>query len=240
MLYPTHKKYGQVFGLSSIAVGASLGLLPVVNVSSMNSFSEVSSEIFVSFLFFYVCYLGALFGAEFPDIDSPGSIPARKHYFIRRLFKLFQVKHRGVFSHDFISLLIMFGGIYLFLDFIVGPFMRSLLENGVGNAELTPLVALLSSGGLLLKLAKCYVVFSLIGAYSHLIADASTKQGVWLFWKIKIHIVPVFITNWSFGGKKPFAQVFNTGTGWEILNRNLYTYILLPISGILSFFMMFV
>ena len=109
-----------------------------------------------------------------------------------------------------------FGGLYLFLDFVVGPFMRSLLENGVGNAELTPLVALLSSGGLLLKLAKCYVVFSLIGAYSHLIADASTKQGVWLFWKIKIHIVPVFITKWEFGGKKPFERVFNTGTGWEM------------------------
>ena len=144
-------RFRQGFGLTGIAVGASFGLLPVVNVSSMNSFSEVSSEIFVSFLFFYVCYLGSLFGAEYPDIDSPGSIPARKHYFIRRLFKLFQVKHRGVYSHDFISLLMTFGGLYLFLDFVVGPFMRSLLENGVGNAELTPLVALFRLLSLLIK-----------------------------------------------------------------------------------------
>lgn len=240
MLYPTHKRYGQVFGLTGIAIGASLGLLPVVNISEMNSLGEMSGEIIVSGLFMYACYQGALFGAEFPDIDSPGSIPARKHYFIRQLFKAFQVNHRGKFSHDFISLLILFGGIYLSLLLGLGPIMEGLLYAGVGNSELTPLIALFSNGGLLLNLALSYTVFALIGAYSHLIADASTKQGVWLFWSIKIHIVPVFITKWSFGGKKPFEKIFNTGTGWEMLNRNLYTYILLPISGIAGILMMFV
>lgn len=111
--------------------------------------------------------------------------------------------------------------------------MGMILKNGVGNSDVTPLIALLSGDGLLLSLAKTYVVFSLVGAYSHLIADASTKQGVWLLWSIKIHIVPVFITRIKIGGQEPFSDIFNTGTGWEMLNRNAMTYIFLPISIIL-------
>lgn len=240
MLYPTHHRYGQVYGFGGAAIGAGLGLLPVINLSQATSFSGLIGDIIIALLFVYVCYRGSVFGSEFPDIDSPGSIPARKHYLIQKIFKLFKVKHRGKFSHDFTSLLIVFGSIYLFLELVVGPGMKGLLALGVGNSELTPLIALLSSGGLLLRLFEVYIIFTLIGAYSHLIADASTKQGVWIFWSIKVHIVPVFITRIEIGGRKPFEQIFNTGTGWELLNRNAMTYVFLPVSIVCCLLMIFI
>lgn len=216
MLYPTHQRYGQVFGLGGAAIGASLGLLPVVALSDFNSFSELIIEVFVVLLYVYVCYSGSVFGSEFPDIDSPGSIPARKHFFIQKLFKLFQVKHRGKFSHDFTSLFLLFGSLYLVVHLLFAPLMSGLLSLGVSNSDLMPLIALLSTDGLLSNLLEVYIIFTLLGAYSHLIADASTKQGVWIFWSLKVHIVPVFITRITIGGKQPFSQIFNTGTGWEM------------------------
>lgn len=231
MLYPTHQKYGQVYGLVGASVGATMGLIPSVDYG--NGFGNMAGSLIMSVLYVAVCYKASIFGSEFPDIDSPGSIPARKHDLIQKLFKLFHVKHRGKFSHDFASLLIVFGSLYFILELLVGPSMSYILSQGVGNSEITPFIALLSSGGFLLSLAKTYVVFCLVGAYSHLIADASTKQGVWLFWSIKIHIVPVFITRIRIGDKTPFSTIFNTGTGWEMLNRNAMTYVFLPISIIL-------
>lgn len=230
MLYPTHHRYGQVYGLVGASIGAGIGLLPVINFSQATTISGLLGEILVALMFVMACYRGSVFGAEFPDIDSPGSIPARKHFFLQKLFRFFKIKHRGKFSHDFTSLLIVFGSIYLLLDLFLGPSMKGLLALGVGDSNLTPLIALLSSGGLLLSLLKTYVVFVLVGAYSHLLADASTKQGVWLFWRFRIHIVPVFITKIEIGGNKPFAQIFNTGTGWEMFNRKLMGYIFLPLS----------
>lgn len=234
MLHPTHHRYGQVFGFGGAAVAATLGYIPTVDLTG--NFAGATGSALVALLFILVCYHASVFGSEYPDIDSPGSIPARKHFFLQKMFKLFKVKHRGKYSHDFISLLLTFGSIYLFLSFVFGPIMHQLLLSGVGDKQLTPLVALLSSDlstgedGLLLQLLKCYALFALIGSYSHLIADASTKQGVWLLWSIKIHIVPVFITKIKIGGEEPFREIFNTGTGWEMLNRNALTYVALPLS----------
>lgn len=163
-------------------------------------------------------------------LDSPGSIPARKHYFLQKLFKYGGVKHRGKFSHDFASLGLLFGGMYLFVDSMFGNLMSFILSRGLGNSELTPLFALLSSDGLVLGLLKVYILFTLIGSYSHLIADASTKQGVWLFWTFKIHVIPIWITKIRIGGEQPFSKIFNTGTGWEMFNRKAMTYVFLPLS----------
>ena len=68
--------------------------------------------------------LGALFGSEFPDCDSyggkmangevkKGSIPSQKHPLISKIFRTFGVKHRGKFSHDYASLALFFGIIWL-------------------------------------------------------------------------------------------------------------------------------
>jgi hypothetical protein len=228
MLYPTHKKYGQVYGFLAIPAVASFGMIPYIQLG--DNVGKMLGDIIVVILYMIVAYRGALFGAEFPDIDSPGSIPARKHYLLKQTFRAFRVKHRGKFSHDFASIGILFGGIYIVVDKMFGNIMQYVLEQGVGNSELMPLIALLSSEGLVLSLLKIYILFTWIGAYSHLIADASTKEGVWFLWRFKIHVIPVWITRIKIGGNQPFRQIFNTGTGWEMFNRKAMTYVFLPLS----------
>lgn len=224
MLYPTHKRYGQAYAFLGIPVMILLGYFPKLDLSL--GLGVAVGDAIVVFLYMFVAYKGSLFGAEFPDIDSPGSIPARKHYFLSKLFRFFKVKHRGKFSHDFASLGILFGGIYLFVDMGLGELANMFLVDGVGNSELTPLVALLSEEGLVLNLIKTYILFTLIGAYSHLIADATTKQGVWLFWTLKIKFIPERLIKMQIFGYQPFKYSFRTGSGWEDFNRYVMTVVL--------------
>lgn len=225
MLYPTHKRYGQAYAFLGIPVMIGLGYFPTVDLS--NGIGSSLGNILVVLLYIFIAYKGSLFGAEFPDIDSPGSIPARKHFILQKIFKFFKVKHRGKFSHDFTSLAILFGSLYLLVDKGLGLIMEMFLLSGVGNSELTPLIALLSSDGLILSLIKTYIIFVWIGAYSHLIADATTKQGVWFLWRFRIHIIPVFITKWGIGSWRPFKRAFLTGSKWEDLNRYIMTVVLI-------------
>lgn len=67
MLYPTHRRYGQVFGLGGAALGAGIGILPVINFSSADSLNGLLSEVIVALMFVVICYRGSVFGAEFPD-----------------------------------------------------------------------------------------------------------------------------------------------------------------------------
>lgn len=68
--------------------------------------------------------MGALFGSRFPDIDSPSSIPARRHPIIQKIFVAFGVKHRGKFSHDFASIGIFFGVIYFIIKNLGNKFIQ--------------------------------------------------------------------------------------------------------------------
>lgn len=111
MLYPTHKKYGILWGLLMIPVAVIIGLIPSIS-SSMRSFDLV-----LILLTLYMGMSGALFGSRFPDIDSASSIPARKHPFIRKIFIKTGVKHRGKYSHDFVTIAITFGLVYMLVSF---------------------------------------------------------------------------------------------------------------------------
>lgn len=111
MLYPTHKRYGILWGLLMFPIGVLLGVIPILSVSMR------PTDIFMLVVCCYLGMRGALFGAEFPDIDSPGSVPAHKHPVIRKIFEFFHVKHRGKFSHDYFSLLLLFGGSLFVLSF---------------------------------------------------------------------------------------------------------------------------
>lgn len=103
MLYKTHQKFAQLFGV--------VGLTSAFSASLMPTFSwgySISDNILVGTLII-MGYSASTFGGEFPDIDSATSVPARRYPFLRRLFTLFGVNHRGKFSHDFTSLAILFG-----------------------------------------------------------------------------------------------------------------------------------
>lgn len=110
MLYPTHKKYGILWGLLMIPVTVAIGLIPVITVGMR------VGDINLIILTVYMGMRGALFGAEFPDIDSPGSIPARRHPYLRKIFAFFKVKHRGKFSHDYVSIGVLFLLAYILVD----------------------------------------------------------------------------------------------------------------------------
>ena len=103
MLYKTHKKFAQLFGVAGLATAFSSSLIPTFNWSY-----SMSDNILVGALIVFG-YSAATFGGEFPDIDSPTSVPARRYPMLRRIFNAFGVKHRGKFSHSFASLAILFG-----------------------------------------------------------------------------------------------------------------------------------
>lgn len=107
MLYQTHKKFAQLFGVTGITYAFSTSLLPTFDWSY-----GVSDNILVGTLIL-MAYSASTFGGEFPDIDSATSIPARRYPFLRRVFKMFGIDHRGKFSHDFTSLAILFGSLML-------------------------------------------------------------------------------------------------------------------------------
>lgn len=118
MLYKTHQKYGQLSGLIGIPIAVTAGFIPVISLGMR--FSDAIQVIVI----FVVALLGAMFGAEFPDCDSyggkmangqykKGSIPSQKHPVISKLFRMFKVKHRGKFSHDYASLFVFFALIYV-------------------------------------------------------------------------------------------------------------------------------
>lgn len=113
MLYKTHKKFGYLFGLIGLLVSFLTGFL-----ISINNVSGIYNKIMV-FLMTYIALRGAVFGAGFPDIDSPNSVPARHYPFLRKIFKIFNIKHRGKISHDVLSITIIFALTYLFFSFIL-------------------------------------------------------------------------------------------------------------------------
>lgn len=110
MLYPTHKKYGILWGLLMIPVTVGVGLIPVITKDMRDG------DILLILIAVYMGMRGALFGARFPDIDSPSSIPARRHPYIRKIFEMFRIKHRGKFSHDFVSIGVLFLMLYILFD----------------------------------------------------------------------------------------------------------------------------
>lgn len=122
MLYKTHQRYGLLSGLLGIPLLVTIGLIPIITMSMR--FSD--AVLVVLMLIFSM--LGALFGSEFPDCDSyggqmengkikKGSIPSQKHPTISKIFRTFGVKHRGKFSHDYASLALFFGSIWLIQRF---------------------------------------------------------------------------------------------------------------------------
>lgn len=106
MLYPTHKRFGVLWGLLAFPLGVLIGLVPVIS-SKMTGI-----EFFMVIMSSYVGMRGALFGARFPDIDSHTSRPRKMHPIIGRVFDAFGVKHRGKYSHDFFSIGLTFVVLY--------------------------------------------------------------------------------------------------------------------------------
>lgn len=102
MLYKTHQKFAQLFGVVGLTTAFSSTILPTFTWGY-----SLSDNVLVGTLVL-MGYSASTFGGEFPDIDSPTSVPARRYPLIHKIFRLFGVKHRGKFSHDFTSLAIFF------------------------------------------------------------------------------------------------------------------------------------
>ena len=105
MLYPTHRRLGIQFGEGLAVIAISSGMFSAL---SFKSFPLILLGIGLSIS-------GALLGAEFPDIDSPRSIPAQRHPLWRFFFQLFHVHHRGKFSHSILSQTLFWFGIWVLM-----------------------------------------------------------------------------------------------------------------------------
>lgn len=107
MLYKTHLKFAQLFGVAGLTTAFSSALMPTFDWGY-----SMSDNILVGTLI-VMGYSASTFGGEFPDIDSATSVPARRYPTLRKIFTLFGVNHRGKFSHDYISLAILFGSLLI-------------------------------------------------------------------------------------------------------------------------------
>lgn len=124
MLYPTHQRFGILWGLLSFPLGVTVGTVPVI------AMGMPANDLFMLIVCLYIGMRGALFGAEFPDIDSKSSIPRKKHPLIGRIFDATGVKHRGKYSHDFLSIGLTFGIMYILVAVVGDHFIN---EVATGN-----------------------------------------------------------------------------------------------------------
>ena len=295
MLYKTHQKYGRLSGLIGIPLAVTTGLLPVITLGMRFSDAILTISLVT------VAMLSASFGAEFPDCDSyggklkdgsgykKGSIPSQKHPFISGMFKVFGVKHRGKFSHDYASLAVFFGlvlllsnwftelvvhrvasgstlfaslaqlfilfALYLISDEIISKFKFNVRKGKLTTLEgyifkivlFVGLVLLLMMGGFinplliastsvgmksaifLTALTKVFVIFTWIGAYSHLFADMMTNEGVNIFGKrlapaklvLKVRKIPII-------GKMLLTTELKTGSAYEDVCNLIVTILCIP------------
>lgn len=301
MLYKTHQRYGQLSGLIGIPVAVSVGMIPAVSAGLRFQDATLIGLTLVTAM------LGATFGAEFPDCDSyggmitkgdkagtksKGSIPAQKHPIISKTFRFFKVKHRGKFSHDFISIGLFFG-ILIFLNQMFSKHLVASVANGstasanlagalvlfmilFASNDLTVrykfkyfkrmgkgvrvLITLVLAGSIALLIASSgyfnllnwgnlntalrtsifytamsnvFLIFTLVGAYSHLIADMMTNEGVSIFGKrlapaktvlllTKIPIIGVLLS------KTILSSGLKTGSKWEDLCFIVVTLLCIP------------
>lgn len=223
MLYDTHKRYGQVAGILAVPVVVESGLVNYkdVLVDNFVGFDATIVSYVVMALMLVIAYKASLFGAEFPDLDSPTSTPSKKHRILPMVFKMFGVKHRGKFSHDFVVQTIFWAMMYIGLVYVGSNFVESSLTMfGV-------------------ELVKVFVVFTWVGVMSHLIADAMTKDGVWFAGLFKIRFMPVFICKIGLGNWKPFKHAFTTASAWNDMNYKFMT-VMIPLAVLFVGWEMFI
>lgn len=206
MLYETHKRFGQVAGVASMPIALSTGFADI---------DSLGGGLLGLGVFATTAYFASLFGAEFPDIDSATSKPSQKHPVLRMIFDTLHIQHRGKFSHDFIVQTILWSVIYMIIGSLSDNFPTAI-------------------GHFVISLSQVYVLFTLIGVYSHLIADALTAEGVWFGGIFKVHLMPVFIRKFGIGSWKPFKELFTTASSWNTVNYAIMT-ALLPVVSLITF-----
>lgn len=122
MLYPTHRRLGIQFGEGLAVVAISSGLFSALSFKSLP----------LILLGIGLAVSGSLFGAEYPDIDSPRSIPAQRHPIWRMIFQFFHVHHRGKFSHSILSQTLFWGIIWIgMLFFVQDPAVSGQINNSL-------------------------------------------------------------------------------------------------------------
>lgn len=214
MLYDTHKRYGQVAGLVALPVVAGSGMVDF-SFDGFVANDSVILTVAALALFVLVALQSSMFGAEFPDIDSKGSIPAQNHRLLALIFRACGVKHRGKFSHDFLTQTVLWGVAFVGLLVVEELYV-------VNETEL-----------FVFAMLKTFVVFTWVGVMSHLIADAMTVDGVWFAGRIKVRFMPVAIRKVEVFGFKPFKTWFATASIWNEMNYKFMT-VMIPVAGIFS------
>lgn len=128
MLYKTHQKFAQLFGVVGLTAAYASDILPTFSTSY-----NISDNVLIGTLI-VMGYSASTFGGEFPDIDSPTSVPARRYPLIHKIFRVFGVKHRGKFSHDYASIALFFSIILVGLNFLMNNFWDNQEVMGVITA----------------------------------------------------------------------------------------------------------
>lgn len=111
MLFPTHKRAGIAFGAAS-----SLAIIGAGIYANQMSDKDLVLNTAVCTL---LIIKGGMFGAEFPDCDSPRSLPTQHYPWINYIFRLCHVNHRGKFSHSILSATLFWSALAVLMSSLV-------------------------------------------------------------------------------------------------------------------------
>lgn len=163
-----------------IPVAVSIGIIPVVTSEMRNG------DLLLIIMAVYMGMRGALFGARFPDIDSPGSIPARRHPHIRKVFEFFNIKHRGKFSHDFVTIGVLFYILYRVVN-AVGVTVLAKVADGGG---------LVTTGVYVATVIFVYLVGLDIVVFFQWVANKVKNKRMWVLLEKRRFILALTNVGW--------------------------------------------
>lgn len=216
MQYDGHKAFADVFTILAVPVAIGLGVFPKIVLQGDSVATLVNS--LPAIVSAKVAFDAGRFGACFPDLDSKKSVPSQKYPLLAAIFQFFGVKHRGTFSHSFLSLTMIFLALFAFVTLGVPELVhKAMILQGISREtyDILNVLAFPSIVGIM----QTAVFFSWVGAMSHLIADLITDEGVWLTpWGVRLRPAHFSILGW-----KPLKGKLLTngkwGTAWEVIMR---------------------
>lgn len=214
MTYKTHARMGNVFYGLTVLVCSWFGLVYTLPELSKMGLDMVKFA-FLTALALFLAYQGNRIGAEFPDYDQKGSIPARRSVFTRFQHKFvtgfLRQGHRAPITHSldgFLYATLIRYFIYMGLYSVIIKLLTVYAKLSLSKEVITTITVWYGA------IVVSHLIGFIFGCLSHWFADMLTQDGVYIlsFVPIKFNIVP---DNFGIFSWRPFRGKFVTGKKWE-------------------------
>jgi len=248
MLYETHKLVGENAFWLSLPLMFSTGVVvnPIEVYQNTGNFSSTVVATGLAAASLAVGYKACSeLGAGYPDLDKSNTTPSNDHPILGRFIRSFGTVHRGKYSHSFDTITMTF---ILFALLMCKVFPIIVDNNLMGALDFLGGAGQLIMGqfledGILNSLILSTIMFTMVGAWSHLFADLG--GGIRLFfWQKHIFIAKgdFFRTGNDKGGEiilRKLSKVFVPvsiafSIGMIIFNINIFTALINVVRGLIG------